>query len=267
VLKPQTTTRGFLSQAQFIMTETDLQLKVHSIESFGTHDGPGIRLVVFLQGCNLKCLYCQNADTIKNEGGQLMSLDEIVRRAVNMKPYFGQKGGVTISGGEPLLQSKTLIPLFHRLKAEGIHTNIDTNATVSNPYASELISDLADLVMFDIKHTTESGFEALTGRNGLHTAIDLIKLREKSKKPYWLRYVLIPGYTAKTEYLQWLIGQFSGMQYLERLEILPYHKLGQYKWEALGEKYPLEDARENTPGEIEQARSILEGHFKEVVSK
>ena len=249
------------------MTETSSTLKVHSIESFGTHDGPGIRLVVFLQGCNLKCLYCQNADTIKREGGQLIELDEIVRRAVNMKTYFGQKGGVTVSGGEPLLQSKTLIPLFRKLKAEGIHTNIDTNATVSTVYAQELISELSDLVMFDIKHTTEAGFETLTGRNGLQTAIDLIALREKSQKPYWLRYVLIPGYTSKPEYLQWLIDQFSENQYLERVEILPYHKLGQYKWEALGENYQLEDVRENTPEEVEQARSMLEPYFKEVISK
>ncbi len=249
------------------MTETALQLKVHSIESFGTHDGPGIRLVVFLQGCNLKCLYCQNADTIKNEGGQLMSLDEIVRRAVNMKPYFGQKGGVTISGGEPLLQSKMLIPLVKRLKAERIHTNIDTNATISTPYAKELISELADLVMFDIKHTTEPGFEELTGRNELKTAIELISLREKSQKPYWLRYVLVPGYTNKPEHLQWLISEFSANQYLERLEILPYHKLGQYKWEALGEKYQLEDTPENTREEIEIVRQTLDPHFREVVAK
>jgi pyruvate formate lyase activating enzyme len=249
------------------MTESLLHLKVHSVESFGTHDGPGIRLVVFLQGCNLKCRYCQNADTIKNEGGQLVTLDEIVRRAVNMKTYFGKKGGVTISGGEPLLQSKNLIALFKRLKAEGIHTNIDTNATIATGYSQELIRELADLVMFDIKHTTAEGFEQLTGRNGLQTAIDLINLREKSRKPYWLRYVLIPGYTAKQEYLEWLIRQFSGMQYLERVEILPYHQLGQYKWEALGGKYPLEDARENTAKEVEQARQLLEPHFKEVISK
>jgi len=249
------------------MTEVSPTLKVHSIESFGTHDGPGIRLVVFLQGCNLKCLYCQNADTIKHEGGKLVELEEIVRRAVNMKTYFGQKGGITISGGEPLLQSKNLVPLFHKLKAEGIHTNIDTNATVSNVYAQKLISELSDLVMFDIKHTTEDGFKSLTGRNGLQTALELIALREKSRKPYWLRYVLIPGYTNKPEYLQWLVEQFSGNEYLERLEILPYHKLGEYKWEALGEEYPLENVRENSPEEVEKARQLLEPHFKEVISK
>jgi len=248
-------------------TDNNLQLKVHSIESFGTHDGPGIRLVIFLQGCNLKCLYCQNADTIKNEGGQLISLDEIVRRAVNMKPYFKDTGGVTISGGEPLLQSKNLIPLFQRLAEEGIHTNIDTNATVTNNYAEQLITRLSDLVMFDIKHTNEEGFEKLTGRNGLQTALKLIELREQSRKPYWLRYVLIPGYTNNPESLKWLVEQFSDKQYLERLELLPYHKLGLYKWEVLGEKYQLTDVPENTPEEIEQAKQILEGHFKAVVCK
>ncbi len=243
------------------------QLKVHSIESFGTHDGPGIRLVIFLQGCNLKCLYCQNADTIKTEGGQLVELDELVRRAVNMKTYFGKKGGVTVSGGEPMLQAKALIPFFARLKAEGIHTNIDTNATVSSVYSRELITDISDLIMFDVKHTSEEGFVSLVGRNGLDTMLELIRLREASEKPYWIRYVLIPEITNNPESLNWLVEQFSEMKYLERLELLPYHKLGQYKWEALGEQYQLEDARENTPDEIEQAKQILEGHFQELVCK
>lgn len=249
------------------MTDAALQLKVHSIESFGTHDGPGIRLVVFLQGCNLKCLYCQNADTIKNEGGTQISLDEIVRRAVNMKTYFGKTGGVTVSGGEPLLQSKTLIPLFRRLRAEGIHTNIDTNATVATAYARELISSLSDLVMFDIKHTTGEGFGQLTGFNGLQTAIDLISLREQSQKPYWLRYVLIPGITGSDESLHWIGRQFGQNRFLERVEILPYHKLGQYKWEALGETYPLEGVPENTPEQIGHAKTILKQYFGHVISK
>ncbi|WP_372774043.1 pyruvate formate-lyase-activating protein [Mangrovibacterium sp.] len=249
------------------MTETAHQLKIHSIESFGTHDGPGIRLVIFLQGCNLKCLYCQNADTIQHDGGRLIEIDEIVKRAVNMKTYFGKTGGVTISGGEPLLQSKNLIPLFHRLKAEGIHTNIDTNATVSNVYAKELISNLSDLVMFDIKHTNGEGFEKLTGRNGLQTALDLVALREQSEKPYWLRYVLIPGYTDRQEQLHWLGEQFGANKFAERIEILPYHKLGQYKWEALGESYQLTEVPENTPEQIQQAKDILEKFFQQVISK
>lgn len=249
------------------MSETPLQLKVHSIESFGTHDGPGIRLVVFLQGCNLKCLYCQNADTIKHEGGQLIDLDELVRRAVNMKTYFGQTGGVTVSGGEPLLQSKNLIPLFQKLKAEGIHTNIDTNATVANVYAQELIRSLSDLVMFDIKHTTGEAFEQLTGRNGLQTTIDLITLREQAQKPYWLRYVLIPGYTNNDDSLHWIGRQFGENRFAERIELLPYHKLGQYKWEALGEPYQLNHVPENTNDQIEQARQILSTYFDNVVTK
>ena len=106
-------------------------LRVHSVESFGTHDGPGIRMVIFLQGCKLKCLYCHNPDTIETSGGIEYHTEELVEMALKMKPYFGKKGGVTVSGGEPLLQSKELVPFFKRLKEEGIHTNIDTNITKS----------------------------------------------------------------------------------------------------------------------------------------
>jgi len=249
------------------MSDSADMLNIHSIESFGTHDGPGIRLVVFLQGCNLKCLYCQNGDTIKNEGGRLIETEELVRRAVNMKTYFGKTGGVTVSGGEPLLQSKKLIPLFERLRQEGIHTNIDTNATVSNVYSQQLISELSDLVMFDMKNTTSDGFEKLTGRDGLQTALDLIALREKSQKPYWLRYVLIPGYTDHPDQLNWLGKKLGTNTWLERVELLPYHKLGEYKWEALGEKYQLTDVSENTPEQIQQAHEILKKYFKLVIAK
>ncbi|MFV0377511.1 MAG: pyruvate formate-lyase-activating protein [Mangrovibacterium sp.] len=249
------------------MSEKALQLKVHSIESFGTHDGPGIRLVVFLQGCNLKCLYCQNADTIAHEGGRLVDLDEIVRRAVNMKTYFGQHGGVTISGGEPLLQSKNLIHLFERLKGEGIHTNIDTNATVAGRDAQKLISSLADLVMFDVKHTSDTGFAQLTGHKALQTAVKLIQLREEAQKPFWLRYVLVPGYTDADESLRWLGEQFGKLRFLERLELLPYHKLGQYKWEALGERYQMEAVPENRPEQIEYAQRLLSNYFAQVICK
>jgi len=120
---------------------------VHSIESFGTHDGPGIRWVVFLQGCKLKCLYCHNPDSIETAGGTEYDIEELVQMALKMKPYFGKKGGVTVSGGEPLLQAKELIPFFKRLSEEGIHTNIDTNGRILNSFSKELLDDYADLVM------------------------------------------------------------------------------------------------------------------------
>uniref|UniRef100_UPI003217A550 pyruvate formate-lyase-activating protein n=1 Tax=uncultured Draconibacterium sp. TaxID=1573823 RepID=UPI003217A550 len=249
------------------MSQSELILNVHSIESFGTHDGPGIRLVVFLQGCNIQCKYCQNADTIVMKGGTATEPESLVKRAVNMKTYFGEDGGVTVSGGEPMLQSKALIPFFQALKAEGIHSNIDTNGMIRTPEAQYLISELADLVMFDVKGTSEENFKSMVGAKGLGRLMENIDLREQSKKPYWLRYVLVPGYTDSCDSLNWLIDTFSGNKYLEKLEILPYHKLGTYKWESLGMEYQLKDVNENTPEQIDRAFEKLKPHFKEVIIK
>lgn len=242
-------------------------LSVHSIESFGTHDGPGIRMVVFLQGCNIKCLYCQNADTIVREGGQDYTIEDLVKRAVNMKSYFGKRGGVTVSGGEPLLQSKGLIKFFKRLKEEGIHTNIDTNGTVFNTDSKNLIDNYADLLMIDLKGATIDGFKRITGVNGFETSLKFIEHREASNKPFWLRYVLVPGYTDQMVKIVWLRDTFKGYKNITKVEILPYHKLGIYKWEALGEKYQLEDVPENTPEQTEKVLEVLKPYFKEVVIK
>ncbi|WP_321372463.1 pyruvate formate-lyase-activating protein [uncultured Draconibacterium sp.] len=249
------------------MSPSENKLIVHSIESFGTHDGPGIRLVVFLQGCNLQCKYCQNADTIALKGGTPTEFESLVKRAGNMKTYFGDDGGVTVSGGEPMLQSKALIPFFEALKKEGIHSNIDTNGLIRTPEAQHLISDLSDLVMFDVKATTEEGFKSITGAKGLSRLLENIQLREQSQKPYWLRYVLVPDYTDSDESLKWLIETFSGNKYLEKFEILPYHKLGTYKWESLGMDYQLKDVKENTPEQIDRAFEMLKPHFKDVIVK
>ncbi|MCW3804280.1 pyruvate formate-lyase-activating protein [Plebeiibacterium marinum] len=240
------------------------KLKVHSIESFGTHDGPGIRMVVFLQGCNLKCLYCHNPDTIDLKGGGLYDIDELVKRAVNMKPYFGKLGGVTVSGGEPLLQNKVLIPFFSKLKQEGIHTNIDTNGTVFSESVKLLLDEFADLIMVDIKHTNEDGFCKITGSSGLANNMQIINHREKSGKPFWLRYVLIPGHTDNPDELVRLGETFKNYKHLEKIELQPYHKLGIHKWEALGEEYMLKDAVENSPEQLERAKEILTPYFKEV---
>lgn len=240
-------------------------LKVHSIESFGTHDGPGIRLVIFLQGCNIKCLYCQNADTITSDGGTEFSIEELVKRAVNMRTYFGSDGGVTVSGGEPLLQSQAIMALFEALKAEGIHTNIDTNGTIVNTYSKQLITEISDLVMFDIKHATPNGFNRIAGKPLFELSYQMIKLREERKKPYWLRYVLVPGYTDNEDDLRMVGEKFGNAKFIKRFQILPYHKLGLYKWEALGEAYALNDTPENTPEQIERATSILNDYFPGLV--
>ena len=240
---------------------------VHSVESFGTHDGPGIRLVVFLQGCNLKCIYCQNPDTMKKEGATPTTLESILQRAIKMKGYFNDGGGVTFSGGEPMLYSKQLTPLYEALRNEGIHTNIDTNGTVKSEAAQHLIANVLDLVMFDIKSTSENGFEQITKQKGLTQTLKNITLREESKKPYWLRYVLVPGYTDSDESLQFMIDTFSKNQFLEKVEVLPYHKLGQYKWEALGMEYELKDVEENTPEQTDRVYKLFAPHFKEVKIK
>lgn len=207
-------------------------------------------------------MYCHNPDTIKLDGGNEIGIDELVDRAVKMKSYFGKKGGVTVSGGEPLLQAKALIPLFKSLQEKGIHTNIDTNGTVFTEASEQLIGQIADLVMFDVKHTSEENFKQLTGVKALSVLTKNIDLRERSEKPYWLRYVLVPGITDNEESLQWLISKFSGNKYMERLQILPYHKLGIHKWESLGWQYELDHVIEHTQVQIEQVQQKLAAHFK-----
>ncbi|WP_370478277.1 pyruvate formate-lyase-activating protein [Tamlana flava] len=247
-----------------VIKTTDNILQVHSIESFGTHDGPGVRMVVFLQGCKLKCLYCHNPDALATSGGKEYQIEELVKMAINLKPFFGKKGGVTVSGGEPLLQAKALIQFFKRLKEEGIHTNVDTNGRILNHFSKELLDDYADLIMLDIKHMTEEGYEALTGKPNKQIAFDLAEHRELSGKKMWLRYVLIPEITSKPELLHALGEHFKDYNTIEKIEIQPYHKLGIHKWEALGWDYELKDARENTKDELATAAAILQNYFKEV---
>ncbi len=255
--------RCFYFKIKDIKTRENI-LKVHSIETFGTHDGPGVRCVVFLQGCKLKCQYCHNPDTIAMDGGKAYSVEDLFQVILKAKPYFGKKGGVTISGGEPLLQAKALIPLFKKLKAEGIHTALDTNGRILNHFAMELMDELTDLVMLDIKHMTEEGYQEITGQKNKQTTFNLAEYREKSNKPMWLRYVLIPELTDKTELLESMGTYFRDYKSIERLELQPYHKLGVHKWQALGWKYPLDNARENTDDELATAVAVLKPYFKEV---
>lgn len=236
-------------------------LKVHSIESYGTHDGPGIRLVIFLQGCNLKCKYCQNPDTITSKGGTYYHIDELLQKAINMKSYFSNDGGVTISGGEPLLQSKNLLPLIKALKNEGIHTNIDTNGTVLTEDSQKVLLE-ADLVMFDIKHTNPLGFEAITSKRGLSNLLKNISFREYYEKEYWLRYVLVPGYTDSNESFNRVIDLFQKNKYISKFEVLPYHTLGKHKWDMLRWEYELEHVKENTQEDLEKVENIFKPQFK-----
>lgn len=238
-------------------------IRIHSIETFGTHDGPGIRLVIFLQGCNLRCLYCQNPDTIEFQDGYEIPVDDIVKRTLNMKGYFGNKGGITLSGGEPLLQSREIIPLLEQLKDNGIHTNIDTNGTVLTSYSQRIITDLADLIMFDVKGCSANHFNQLTGQLLFEKNQNSIALREASQKPYWIRYVLIPEYSNSPQQLHWLGKTYGKQNFLEKIEVLPYHKLGVFKWQAMYKTYPLQHIEENTEANLLEAKAILTQYFDE----
>lgn len=238
-------------------------LRVHSYETMGTFDGPGLRLVIFLQGCNFRCLYCANPDTIEPCGGTLTDPAEIVRMAVDQKPFFGRRGGVTFSGGEPTFQAAALVPLLRQLREAGIHVCLDTNGGVWNPAVEELFS-LTDLVLLDVKQADPVRHRALTGRENAQTLRTAAWL-EAHGKPFWLRYVLVPGYSDAEEDLRALGERLGGYTCIERVELLPYHTLGVHKYEAMGLEYGLKAVRENTPEQIERPAAVLREYFATVV--
>ena len=238
-------------------------IKVHSYESMGTYDGPGLRLVVFLQGCPFKCLYCANPDTISFDGGKPTETEEIVKMAVNQKPFFGRKGGVTFSGGEPTSQAQGLLPLVDRLHEEGIHTCIDTNGGVWNPHVEELMRKV-DLVLLDIKQMNPARHETLTGRSNTRT-LATAEWLEKNDKPFWLRYVLVPGISDFEEDIRALGEHFKNYKMLQRVEILPYHTLGTHKYETMGVEYQLKETKHNTPEQLSRAKNLFEEYFDCVI--
>ena len=234
-------------------------IKVHSYESMGTYDGPGLRLVVFLQGCPFRCLYCANPDTISFDGGKPTEIEDIVRMAVNQKPFFGKKGGVTFSGGEPTSQAKELLPLVKRLHEEGINVCIDTNGGVWNPAVEELLKEV-DLVLLDVKQINPTRHESLTGRSNTQT-LKTAQWLEDIGKPFWLRYVLVPGISDFEEDIRMLGEHFKDYSMIQRVEILPYHTLGIHKYETLGQEYALKDTKTNTPEQLQKAESLFKEYF------
>lgn len=238
-------------------------IRVHSYESLGTYDGPGIRLVVFLQGCNFRCLYCANPDTIDAKGeSKETAPEEILKMAVNQKPFFGKKGGITFSGGEPTFQAKALVPLFKMLKEAGIHICVDTNGGIWNEDVKELLS-LADLVLLDVKQFNPNLHRILTERSNEQTLRTAAWLEENGK-PFWLRYVLVQGYSAFKEDMEALGEHFKDYKQIERVEILPYHTLGVHKYEAMNMEYKLKNVEYNTPEQLEDAKNIFQKYFKTV---
>ncbi|WP_207495936.1 pyruvate formate-lyase-activating protein [Aridibaculum aurantiacum] len=244
-----------------IIKDTDT-LRIHSIESFGTHDGPGIRLVVFTQGCQFRCLFCANPDTFDLKGGRIANIEEIVKLAVDEKPYFGKRGGVTVSGGEPSIQAKHVKALFERLHQEGITTALDSNGTIFNNDVKEML-DETDLLLLDVKHIDDAWHHIITLHSN-RTTLRVAQHREASGKPMWLRYVLVPGYSDQEEHLHQLGRYFKDYKTIQKIEIQPYHTLGVHKWQALGMKYGLEGVNPPTQAQIEKTASIFQQYFKEV---
>lgn len=215
-----------------------MSLRIHSIESMGTLDGPGIRTVVFMQGCPLKCAYCHNPDTWDFNGGKEVTMDFLFNRIMRMKPYFKETGGVTFSGGEPLSQAESLIPLFQRLKSENVHIAIDTSGVLWSS-AIESLLDLCDLVLLDYKHTDQEGFKSLTGGNLKQTQFFLNYLKDHQIS-YWIRQVVIPGITDGEAQIKRLFEATDSV-YRENIQLLAFHHMGMEKWTKLGKVCPLID--------------------------
>lgn len=211
--------------------------RVHSMESMGLVDGPGIRTVVFLQGCNLRCQYCHNPDTWDLDGGKEMSAQEIVNKVKRFKPYFKDTGGVTFSGGEPLLQKDFLLEMLKLCKAENIHTCVDTAGYAKGDFSD--ILKYIDLILFDIKHEDIDMYKNVTRREQ-QTSLDFLSQAQKAGVPLWIRHVVVPGLTDDEEHIKKLGEYISTLQNVQKVELLPFHQLGANKYQGLGIKYPLE---------------------------
>ena len=231
--------------------------RIHSFESLGAVAGPGVRFVVFMQGCALKCKYCQNRDTWNLKGGTTYSSDEIVDKILRYKNYIMPNGGVTISGGEPLLQTKFLIELFTKLKKYNIHTCIDTSGSVVLTDEIKELIDLTDLFLLDIKCINDEKAINLTGVSN-KKELEFARYLSNINKPMWIRQVLVPGYTDDEQDLIKLREFISTLKSVKKVEVLPYHDLGKFKWEQIGEVYPLENVRTANNDDVKRAKEILE---------
>ena len=235
------------------------------METFGLVDGPGVRFVVFLQGCAMRCKYCHNPETWSGQGGQEWSPEDLFKHVYRYKSYWHKKGqpngGITVSGGEPLLQMPFVTEFFRLAKAKGVNTTLDTAGnpfTLKEPFISQFkeLMKVTDLVMLDIKHIDEKEHIRLTGHTNKNI-LDLATYLSDMKKPVWIRHVLVPGGSDKDEYLHQLADFIHTLSNVERVEVLPYHTLGKFKWENLGIPYPLEGVNPPPQERVDNAREIL----------
>ena len=234
---------------------------IHSTESFGAADGPGVRFIVFMQGCHMRCRYCHNPDTWKMDGGDEVTADEILKRALRFKPYWGKDGGITISGGEPLLQIDFVIELFKKAKELGINTCIDTAGnpfTKEDPFFSkfEELMKYTDLLLLDLKEINPTRHKDLTGFDNSNI-IEMANYLSEINKPVWIRHVLVPEHSDFDEDLDALGDFIDTLSNVDRVEILPYHTLGKFKWENLGIPYTLESISPPSAERIENAKQRI----------
>lgn len=232
---------------------TELKGRIHSVETFGTIDGPGIRYVIFFQGCPLKCKYCHNRDSWSVKSGKEMSVSEIVldiKKYISFMKYSG--GGVTISGGEPTLQSPFLKELILAIKKMGIHICLDTSG-YTDIYRIGEILDCLDLVILDLKHMDKEKHIELTGVDNEKIILFARYISDKSVNT-WIRHVLVPGLTDSPEHMVSMAEFISSLESVSRVELLPYHSIGKYKWDLLGQNYELSRTPEASSQDILKAR-------------
>ena len=236
----------------------NIKVRIHSYESAGTVDGPGIRFVVFMQGCPLRCKYCHNPDTWEFNDGKVISAKKIVEEVLKYKAFMKfSKGGVTFSGGEPLVQKQALLPILEELKKEGIHIAIDTAGTTNIDDITLKILDVADLVMLDVKHIVPYEHKLLTGLSNDKNISFLEALASKNVRT-WVRWVVVPNINDTVEYAHNFAALIKKYPNVELVEILPYHKNGIYKWEALNIPYQLNDTPEPSKDNITELVKVLE---------
>lgn len=235
---------------------------IHSIESFGSVDGPGIRYIYFLHGCPLRCKFCHNPDTWANAKATMeLTPQEALDKALRYKSYWGEDGGITVSGGEPLLQIDFLIELFKLAKEEGVNTCIDTsggNFTRSEPFFSKFneLMKYTDLLLVDIKHINSAEHKELTGKPN-ENILDMAKYLSDINKPVWIRHVLVPEISDKDEYLIELNNFIETLGNVKKVEVLPYHTLGIFKWEELNLEYHLEGVNPPSQDRVDNANKLL----------
>ncbi len=235
---------------------------IHSIESFGAVDGPGMRYIVFTAGCPLRCKFCHNPDTWKMDEGKKMSPAGLLQDAVKDRSYWGKKGGITVSGGEPLAQLDFLLDFFTLAKKENVNTCIDTSG---GPFSDQgewfekfqKLMEVTDLLLMDIKHIDPVEHKELTGLDN-DNIIKMFRYLDKIKKPIWIRHVLVPGVSDKDEYLERTRDFIRSLGNVQRVEVLPYHTLGVAKYKELGIPYRLEGVPSPTAERVQNARAILE---------